>query len=82
MKDDDDYNVWRDTFGYHDEDFDGDVDWEDVDIADRNFKELEDILYPKTSFDDDDDEDDDIFDDFDNENGIIMMRIKYERGKC
>jgi hypothetical protein len=68
MKDDDDYNVWRDIFGYHDEDFDGDVDWEDVDIADRNFKELEDILYPKTSFDDDDDdEDDDLFDDFDND---------------
>jgi cation transport ATPase len=53
---DDNYNVWRDAFDYHDEDFDGDVDLEDVDIADRQFNELQDILYPKTSFNNDEEE--------------------------
>jgi hypothetical protein len=76
MKDDDDYNVWRDTFGYHDEDFDGDVDWEDVDIADRHFKELQDVLYPKATFDDEDDDndgdnDEDLFEDDDNDEDLF-----------
>jgi hypothetical protein len=68
MKDDDDYNIWRDTFGYHDEDFDGDVDLVDVDIADRRFKELEKILYPETPFDDDEDDEDDKDDEWDDDN--------------
>jgi hypothetical protein len=76
MKDDDDYNVWRDTFGYHDEDLDGDVDWEDVDIADRHFKELQDVLYPKSTFDDEDDDndgdnDEDLFEDDDNDEDLF-----------
>ena len=34
----DDFNIWRDLFGYHDMDFDGDVDFEDVDIAKRSYR--------------------------------------------
>jgi hypothetical protein len=70
MKKDDDFNMLRDVFGYHDEDFDGDVDWEDADIEDQFFDELNEHFYPRHSaFDDDeeDDDDDDLFDDDEDE---------------
>jgi hypothetical protein len=60
MKDDDDYNVWSDLFGYHDEDFDGDVDWEDADIEDQFFDELQEKFHHHHSplYDEEDDDDD------------------------
>ena len=48
----DDFNIWRDLFGYHDMDFDGDVDFEDVDLEDDIFDETERKLHPHISFND------------------------------
>ena len=57
----DDFNIWRDLFGYHDMDFDGDVDFEDADIEDDEFDEIEKQIRPNITFrfDDEEDEDDD-----------------------
>mgnify|MGYP001052386976 CR=1 FL=1 len=55
-----DFNIWHDIFGYHDMDFDGDIDFEDVALEDDIFDETEQIIHPNIPFDfDDDDEDDD-----------------------
>lgn len=63
----DGFNPWRDLFGYHDMDFDGDVDFEDVDIEDYEFDETEKALNPHSSscldFDEEDDLDCDDWDD-------------------
>ena len=55
----DDFNIWRDLFGYHDMDFDGDVDFEDVDLEDDIFDETENKIHPHISFSFDAAEDDD-----------------------
>ena len=48
----DDFNIWRDLFGYHDMDF------EDVDLEDDIFDETERKLHPHISFDFEDEDDD------------------------
>lgn len=53
----DDFNIWRDLFGYHDMDFDGDIDFEDVDLEDDIFDETEQKLHSHLSFDFGDDDD-------------------------
>lgn len=59
----DDFNFWRDLFGYRDMDFDGDVDYEDAELEDEIFDEIDRTLHPHitTDFEDDDDDDDDDF---------------------
>ena len=63
----DDFNIWRDLFGYHDMDFDGDVDIVDVDLADEIYDNVNNALNRKSSYDFDDCDGDDFdgFDDFD-----------------
>ena len=55
----DDFNIWRDLFGYPDMDLDGDVDIEDADLEDEIFDAIERTLHPHISTDFDDDFDDD-----------------------
>ncbi|MDE6060873.1 MAG: hypothetical protein K2G31_05325 [Clostridia bacterium] len=56
----DDFNIWRDLFGYNDMDFDGDVDFVDADLEDEIFDATERVLNPHILSDFDSDE----FDDF------------------
>lgn len=70
-KDKDDLSDLLRSAGYVDEDFDGDVDWYDVDLHDQEIKELDKILHPRrtTIYDVDEDEDeDDMEDDWDDDN--------------
>lgn len=55
----DDFNFWRDLFGYRDMDFDGDVDYEDAELEDEIFDAIDHVLHPHISTDFDDDDDDD-----------------------
>lgn len=72
MEKDKNKSIWE-TLGYHDHDFDGDVDLTDVLIEDEEFEQLKKELYPehKSVFDEDDfddhdfDADDEDGDDFD-----------------
>jgi hypothetical protein len=61
----DDFNMYKDLFGYQDVNFDGKVDFEDVYITDKEIEEREESNYHESTFDEDDDQDeyDDEFDD-------------------
>lgn len=58
----DNSNLWKDIFGYHDQDFDGDIDLDDVLLEDDIYDAVDVELNRKTDldyFDDDEDDDDD-----------------------
>lgn len=53
----DDFNPWKDVFGYHDQDFNGDVDLDDVLLEDDIYDAVDKELNHHTDldfFDDDD----------------------------